>query len=566
MPVNSNTILGTRLTLFSFIPFDFEENVDIKTRNDFCRVTKAIKAIVVYEAIRMAHDSINQDIEADATTVKVEVDRDVVTEVDAGIDMEVDVKIDVEDEVESSDRGTMEVGVDMAARIDIPDGMLIPDVVERLEIKDIEMGQRELVMRSLIVDEKRASLLDQVASLQRSNARLQDTMMMARARTDDVVDEIGIPNDILMPNVVECLKQVKKAIKVAVDRDVKARIDVGIGMEVYVGVDVEDEVESSDRGTMEVGVDVVDEIGIPNDILMPNVVECLKQVKKGDVVGVVSGGTVMDVVRIGIVGIDDGNVIAAEPTRLQDAIRIANNLMDQKLKGPCTVRCGKCKKVGHLTRDCKAAGSTTSNQRGQVVNQRVLTSFECGRQEHYKSDCPKLKDQGRGNKTRNKNGVGEARGKAYVLSGGDTNPDSNVITNVSYAIELADERISVTNTILKGSNHHAVIVCDEKIGRIPYGDEVLIVQEVGAAVVASLVRVLELDTHSSSEDDPSEISPPPVFVAPMMEEQIASRPSSPTTSTPKIPTAPILPASSAIVAPSSEFPLAPVVAPLGIHR
>ncbi|GKC44268.1 hypothetical protein Tco_1061990 [Tanacetum coccineum] len=28
-----------------------------------------------------------------------------------------------------------------------------------------------------------------------------------------------------------------------------------------------------------------------------------------------------------------GNVIATEPTRLQDAIRIANNLMDQKLKG-----------------------------------------------------------------------------------------------------------------------------------------------------------------------------------------------------------------------------------------
>ncbi|GKB71684.1 reverse transcriptase domain-containing protein [Tanacetum coccineum] len=124
-----------------------------------------------------------------------------------------------------------------------------------------------------------------------------------------------------------------------------------------------------------------------------------------------------------------GNVIAAEPTRLQDAVRIANNLMDQKLKGyamkntvnkrkfdnsqkdnrgqqppnkrqnvggkniaraytagnnerrvyngplplykkckfhhegPCIVRCGKCKKVGHLTRDCKAIDSTTSNQR-----------------------------------------------------------------------------------------------------------------------------------------------------------------------------------------------------------
>ncbi|GKG15996.1 hypothetical protein Tco_0358319, partial [Tanacetum coccineum] len=28
-----------------------------------------------------------------------------------------------------------------------------------------------------------------------------------------------------------------------------------------------------------------------------------------------------------------GNAYAAEPTRLQDVVRIANNLMDQKLKG-----------------------------------------------------------------------------------------------------------------------------------------------------------------------------------------------------------------------------------------
>nr|GEY30091.1 hypothetical protein [Tanacetum cinerariifolium] len=77
--------------------------------------------------------------------------------------------------------------------------------------------------------------------------------------------------------------------------------------------------------------------------------------------------------------------------------------------------------------------------------------------------------------------------------------------DVSYAVELVNGRIVETNTVLRGctlgllghpfnidlmrveldsfdviigmdslANHHAVIVCDEKIVRIPYGDEVLI--------------------------------------------------------------------------------------------
>ncbi|GJT62560.1 putative reverse transcriptase domain-containing protein [Tanacetum coccineum] len=163
-----------------------------------------------------------------------------------------------------------------------------------------------------------------------------------------------------------------------------------------------------------------------------------------------------------------GNVIAAEPTRLQEAVRIANNLMDQKLKGYAV----------------KNAENKRRLKRGQVVNQIVLTCFECGRQGHYRSNCPKLKDQNR----RNKNGVGEARGKAYVLGGGDANLDYNVVKgtfllnnhyasmifdsgadrsfvstifstllditldtlDVSYAVELADARISETNTILRG--------------------------------------------------------------------------------------------------------------------
>nr|GEU95788.1 putative reverse transcriptase domain-containing protein [Tanacetum cinerariifolium] len=129
-----------------------------------------------------------------------------------------------------------------------------------------------------------------------------------------------------------------------------------------------------------------------------------------------------------------GQNVARAYTTINNEMRVYNGPLPlyNKCKfhheGPCTVRCWKCKKVGHLTRDYKAIDSITSNQRGQVVNQRVLTCFECGRQGHYRSDFLKLNDQNHGNKTRNKSGIDEARGKAYVLGGGDANPDSNVIT------------------------------------------------------------------------------------------------------------------------------------------
>ncbi|GJZ43100.1 hypothetical protein Tco_0590355, partial [Tanacetum coccineum] len=77
------------------------------------------------------------NIKVDATADQVAVDQDVEAEVDAGIGIEVNVKVDVKDEVEdkvkSSDRGTMEVRVDVVVGIDIPDGMLIPDAVDHLE-------------------------------------------------------------------------------------------------------------------------------------------------------------------------------------------------------------------------------------------------------------------------------------------------------------------------------------------------------------------------------------------------------------------------------------------------
>ncbi|GKD13274.1 reverse transcriptase domain-containing protein [Tanacetum coccineum] len=40
-------------------------------------------------------------------------------------------------------------------------------------------------------------------------------------------------------------------------------------------------------------------------------------------------------------------------------------------------------------------------------NQRTLTCFECGNQGHYRSECPKLKNQNHGNQAES----GEARGR-----------------------------------------------------------------------------------------------------------------------------------------------------------
>nr|GEV77303.1 hypothetical protein [Tanacetum cinerariifolium] len=121
--------------------------------------------------------------------LEVAVDRDVEPGVDAGIGMKVNIRIDVEDEVGSSDRGTMEVEVDIVTGIDVHDE--IP--LQRIE--DIEMGQRELEARSLIAGGERASLLKQVASLERSNARLRGTMMMERRLETFAARRLEHPSD-----------------------------------------------------------------------------------------------------------------------------------------------------------------------------------------------------------------------------------------------------------------------------------------------------------------------------------------------------------------------------------
>ncbi|GJX21391.1 putative reverse transcriptase domain-containing protein [Tanacetum coccineum] len=140
--------------------------------------------------------------------------------------------------------------------------------------------------------------------------------------------------------------------------------------------------------------------------------------------------------------------------------------------GHCAPKCTNCKRIGHSARDCKSQPAATNNQRAQRGNQA---------------------------------GNGNVVARAYGLGTKGTNPNFNVVTGTfvlnncyasilfdtgadrsfvsttfsslidiipttldhDYDVELADERLS---------KYHAVIFCAEKIVRIPFGNEILIVR------------------------------------------------------------------------------------------
>ncbi|GJY90245.1 putative reverse transcriptase domain-containing protein [Tanacetum coccineum] len=294
-----------------------------------------------------------------------------------------------------------------------------------------------------------------------------------------------------------------------------------------------------------------------------------------------------------------GNVMSARPKTLDDAIELANDLMDQKLRtyaerqnnnkrkvddssrntqqqqpykkqnvaraytaGPgekkaytgnlplctkcnyhhtkqCAPKCGNCKRYGHTTNDCRVNTNNNNNNNNNNKNQKAGACYECGNTGHMKRNCPKLKNRGNGNRN------GPAQGRAYTLGGRDASPDPNVITGMfllndhyvkllfdtgadrsfvsntfstliditptalenHYDVELADGKIIGVNTIIRGctlnfmnhpfnidlmpvplgsfdviigmdwlTKYHGVIICDEKIVRVPFGIEMLIFQ------------------------------------------------------------------------------------------
>ncbi|GKC23119.1 putative reverse transcriptase domain-containing protein [Tanacetum coccineum] len=232
------------------------------------------------------------------------------------------------------------------------------------------------------------------------------------------------------------------------------------------------------------------------------------------------------------------SVVASKPKTMQDAVEIATELMDKKIR-TLAERQTKSKRKSTVN------ANKANNQRGTGLGQRP-TCFECGAQGHFKRECPKLKNN---NNRGNQGGNGNALAKVYAVGHVGTDPDSKVMTGTFllnnhyasvlfdtgadrsfvstafssqiditpstldhyYDVELADERIIGLNTILRGYtlnilNHpfnidlmpvelvsfdaiigmdwlvkyQAIIVCAKKIVRIPWGKETLIVHGDGS--------------------------------------------------------------------------------------
>nr|GEY11501.1 hypothetical protein [Tanacetum cinerariifolium] len=216
-----------------------------------------------------------------------------------------------------------------------------------------------------------------------------------------------------------------------------------------------------------------------------------------------------------------GTNISSRPTSLNEAMRMAYALMEQKAQaqieriaernkirwgssqdaehrgppptcnhyeachyGRCTIKCHKCRKIRHKERDCRGKAIATG-----ANSQMVVTCYGCAEKRHTRNCCPKRNDQ-KGE---------EARGHAYVIKDAEKQQGPNVVT--------ADGRVASTNTVLRGYtlnllNHlfkidlipielgtfdvvigidwlveqDAVIVCSKKVVHITVKNKTLVVE------------------------------------------------------------------------------------------
>ncbi|GJS09565.1 putative reverse transcriptase domain-containing protein [Tanacetum coccineum] len=114
--------------------------------------------------------------------------------------------------------------------------------------------------------------------------------------------------------------------------------------------------------------------------------------------------------------------------------------------GPCAPKCHKCNRFGHLSRDYKNPPNVNTG-----ANHEGTFGFYVGN--------------------------AKAQAKVYAVGNAGANPDNNVVTDLM-PVELGSFDVIIGMDWL--ARYHAVIICAEKIVRIPFGDKILIVRSDGS--------------------------------------------------------------------------------------
>nr|GEX82952.1 putative reverse transcriptase domain-containing protein [Tanacetum cinerariifolium] len=148
-----------------------------------------------------------------------------------------------------------------------------------------------------------------------------------------------------------------------------------------------------------------------------------------------------------------GNVIAAEPTKLQDAICIANNLIDQKLKG-----------YARSAENKRRLENNPRDNRGQqpISSDKMLEARMC--QELTRKGTIRKRE------TRLETRMGTRLDTRL-----DTRLEEIKLQRRLTTLEDEEEQTPIP-TLSQLVKYHVLIICDEKVVGIPYGDEVLIIR------------------------------------------------------------------------------------------
>nr|GEZ85477.1 putative reverse transcriptase domain-containing protein [Tanacetum cinerariifolium] len=144
----------------------------------------------------------------------------------------------------------------------------------------------------------------------------------------------------------------------------------------------------------------------------------------------------------GLLDMIHGSVVASKPKTMLEAIEIATELMDKKIR--------------------------------TFAKRQKTTCYECGVQGHFKRECPKLKNN---NNHGNQGGRNNAPDRVYAVGRTGTDPDANVVMDLM-PVELGSFNAIIGMDWL--AKYQAVIACAEKIVRIPWGNETLIIHGDGS--------------------------------------------------------------------------------------